>query len=317
VFRHHAAAVVIGSVVVLASAMASAQQPTDAARAEALYNEALALTDAGRHADACPKYEASQKLDPALGTQFNLADCYERIGRLAQALALFDAVLRAARAAGKTGLLTRTHARVEELARHVPKLRVVLTRPEPSFDLKIDGVSADAGLAVADGVPVDRGPHEIVVAAPGRVAWKGAATGLDGRAVEVNVPALADLPVPEIARTRPPAMTATAIALGAAGVATVGVGAVFGFVALSKRSDAIDKCGSDDPKNCQSREAVPLWGDAADAGTVSTIAFIAGGALVAAGAVVWFVSTPSKPQKAGLTGAASADAASLVVRGTW
>jgi hypothetical protein len=309
-------ALAFGSLLALAPLDASAQGSV-AARAEALYNEALALADAGRHAEACPKFEASQKLDPALGTQFNLADCYEHVGRTAQALALFDAVDRAARAAGKTGLQVRAHERVAKLAAHVPKVRVVLSRPEPTFELKIDGVAADARAASTDGVPVDPGPHELVVVAPGRLEWKGSVTGQNDRAVEVRVPALADVPLATSeAPARPPAIAATAIALGAAGIATVGVGAVFGVIALSKRSDAIDKCGSDNPKNCQSREAVPLWGDAADAGTVSTITFIAGGALVAAGAVVWLVSAPKQP-KTGVSGAVTADAASIVLRGTW
>ena len=53
--------------------------------AEHLFQEARVLVERGDYAAACPKLEASQKLEPAVGTQFNLADCYEHVGRTASA----------------------------------------------------------------------------------------------------------------------------------------------------------------------------------------------------------------------------------------
>src|SRR6516162_11727139 len=66
-------------------AAARAQSKEDIARADALFNAAKALTDAGNYADACAKFAESKRLAPGLGVTLYLADCYERIGRTASA----------------------------------------------------------------------------------------------------------------------------------------------------------------------------------------------------------------------------------------
>lgn len=71
------------------------------ATAQALFEQGRALVIKGRAETACPKFEESQRLDPGLGTQFNLADCYERLGRLASALELFTKVTATARETGQ------------------------------------------------------------------------------------------------------------------------------------------------------------------------------------------------------------------------
>ena len=55
----------------------------------------------GKYAEACPKLEESMRLDSGIGTQFNLADCNEHIGKLATAWAGFLDVAAAAKAASQ------------------------------------------------------------------------------------------------------------------------------------------------------------------------------------------------------------------------
>ena len=52
-------------------AVARAQSKDDIARADALFNAAKALTDAGNYADACAKFAESKRLAPGLGVTLN------------------------------------------------------------------------------------------------------------------------------------------------------------------------------------------------------------------------------------------------------
>jgi len=68
--------------------------------ARALFKEGRELAAAGRYDEACPKFEASLKLDAGMGTEFNLADCWEHVGRTEEAAALFLQVASEAQRAG-------------------------------------------------------------------------------------------------------------------------------------------------------------------------------------------------------------------------
>jgi hypothetical protein len=74
------------------------------------------------------------------------------------------------------------------------------------------------------------------------------------------------------------------VAVGA-GVVGVGLGAFFGLRAQSKNDDSLALCRPDDPSRCTA-EGKSLRDDAAGAATVSTIGFVAGGALLAGGVVL-------------------------------
>src|SRR5687768_12013927 len=60
--------------------------------AEVAFDEAIALSEAGKYEEACSKFEESDRLDHAMNTLFNLADCYEKIGRIASAWEAFSKV---------------------------------------------------------------------------------------------------------------------------------------------------------------------------------------------------------------------------------
>src|SRR5687767_5825288 len=73
----------------------------NAAAAESLFNEGKKLSTQGKWQEACLKFEESQRVDPGIGTLFQLANCHEKVGRTATAWAEFREVAASAKASGQ------------------------------------------------------------------------------------------------------------------------------------------------------------------------------------------------------------------------
>src|SRR5688500_10853668 len=73
----------------LAPSAGYGDERADKAAAEAQFDSGLALLKAGKYAEACPKPESSQSIDPAVGTRRYLGEGYARLGRTASAWAAF------------------------------------------------------------------------------------------------------------------------------------------------------------------------------------------------------------------------------------
>ncbi len=71
---------------VTAVAAPAAADKRDPVAADALFRDARKAMTRGDFDTACAKLAESQRLDPAAGTAFNLADCEEKRGHLASAL---------------------------------------------------------------------------------------------------------------------------------------------------------------------------------------------------------------------------------------
>jgi tetratricopeptide (TPR) repeat protein len=77
-----------------------------------------------------------------------------------------------------------------------------------------------------------------------------------------------------------------------AGVAGIATGAIFGMMALSRKDDAVGE-----PVQ---RTSIDLKDEASSLATVSTISFIVGAALVAAGATWWVLDGKKSPARGGM-----------------
>lgn len=309
----------------------------DASPARTLFFDARKLMAEGHWLEACPKLEESERLDPGKGTEFNLAECYEHVGRVASALALYERVAVASHADNMPAHEARARARAEALTPRVPSLVVVVGADSRTDGLEVtrdgEGVPPEAWSAH---VHVDPGRHTVAARAPGRVAWAATVDLTEGTTTTVEVPPL----VPEATAIAPPTRSAEtaapaapppapppvqageesqatpgrtqrtiALAVGGAGVASVVAGAVFGVLSISAHNQADTWC--DHATNqCTQQQGVDARNAAIDRGNAATWLFIAGGVAVSAGAVLW-LSAP----KARSAPALGVSASGVFVRG--
>lgn len=286
--------------------------PQERAAAQALFDEGRELMQNGHAREACPRFEESDRLEPGLGTRFHLAACYEALGKLASAHALFLDVAAEAksRAQGERERLARQRA--ESIEPRLSRLTIEVPFASAS-ELRIerDGEAigpAQLGLAV----PVDPGRHRVSASAPGRTSWSTEVdVGADGAFTRVEVPPLIDSQQSFFA---PTSRKLGLVALGV-GVGTLALGSVFTVQALSKKSASNDAGCSDD--TCSTEEGLALRRQALSAGTRATWAMSLGAvSLGAAAALFWLVPT-SEEEGSGVevTPAADLDGASLLVSG--
>jgi hypothetical protein len=87
------------------------------------------------------------------------------------------------------------------------------------------------------------------------------------------------------------------IFIGAAGVASLGVGTAFGLAANSDADIAHDLC---DGNACTSQRGVDAAKDATRAATISTATFLAGGALLATGLTLLVLGNDAPEEQATL-----------------
>jgi hypothetical protein len=299
------ACVTVGCLALAAAPAAAQVTPDKKAAAEALFEKARALDQAGNYKEACPLFAESQRIDPGLGTMLWLADCYESNGQTASAWGQFKEA---------AGVAAMRHDAREKVAREraaalEPKLSKLVIRVQAAsapqgLEIRRDGVvltQAEWGLAL----PVDPGTHTIQAQAQGYKPWTSTVQiGASASTGTADVPALEALPPPpektatqastaplgaERAEEPEPSGTGQRVAgivVGAAGVAALGVG---GFFALHARS--LYNNASCNPQNQCSPQGLQDRNDAHTQATIATVTMGVGAAALVGGAIL-FLTAP-------------------------
>src|SRR6185369_17293316 len=86
---------------------------------------------------ACEQFRASDKLDAAVGTELNLADCEEKRGHLASAWELYRTA--AEKLSERDERLAFARSRIQALAPRLPKLTLTLAPGAPRQSAVRDG----------------------------------------------------------------------------------------------------------------------------------------------------------------------------------
>ena len=278
-------------------------------KAGELFSEARKLVEAGDYKQACPKFEQSMSLNFGIGVQFNLADCWERIGRNASAQALFQGVAASARAAGQTERAQVAQARAQALEPRLVRLLIDVKATDPALSVRRNRIFVDQ-KAWGAATPVDAGEYLIEAAAPGKKPWSArvivpvSATEV----VSIVVPpldpaeptkALSDAPKeapkkPPPPEPKPARHSAYAYALGGLGIVSLGVGTALAVSFKSKNNDAKAICPSGvDCSQADIDRHAELVSDAKGLRTGAFISFGVGAAALIAGTVLYFAPSSS------------------------
>ena len=275
--------------------------------AEKAYDEGMRLLDRGKVAEACPRLEESQRLDPAMGTQFRLAECWEKLGRTASAWGLFREVMSEAQAAGRDDRAALSSARAAALEPRLTRLLIIVSpsAKTPGLIVRRDGAVVEEAQW-GSGVAVDPGPHVISATAPGKRPWEQSQSARSGM-VEITIPSLdpADVAASPGAPSGPVVATpdkepsgahrslTPGFVLGSAAVVGIASGIALVAVANGKKATAATTrarlAGID--CNVPSPDCTSLADSAEAAGALSNAAFWAllGSGLVAGGTAAYFL----------------------------
>lgn len=334
------------------SAPAAAEPKNQSDEAEALFTEARRLLTDGKPEQACPKFEQSQKVDPAAGTLINLARCYALLGRTASAWAAYRAAAAASRAGGQT---KREHVARAEADALEPELATITIHPPEGtvpagLEIQLDGATWLGGNAAA---PLDPGAHAVVARAPGFLEWSEHFETVPREQREIQIPPLYELPA-EVAPPRatssakpalrpfglsgadlaaatptprpkrqargselpPSKLRALGIVVSGAGIVGFATGLGFGLRArqLNAQSHEGKQC---DATGCNPH-GLELNHAARDAAAVATVAIVSGAALSAAGVTLYLLGGASAPSSVslGLSPVVTTRGTSLVLHGS-
>ncbi|KYG04604.1 hypothetical protein BE21_45910 [Sorangium cellulosum] len=190
-FRRTLRAPLAGALLGASALLWGRQAAAEESAAEQLFREGRALLVEQRFAEACPKLEESQRLEPSLGTKLNLAFCHERLGQVATAWVGFQEALITARTAGDAAREAFAKARIDALSPRVPWLRVRASAGGAGADqvtILLDGAALDP-VAWDKELPVDPGEHVVAAAHQGEVFWETTVALKESERVDVAVPA--------------------------------------------------------------------------------------------------------------------------------
>jgi hypothetical protein len=299
----------------IAIVLAAAPAFADKAAADAAFEEAKRLATAGNLAEACPKFEVSYNEDPQVGSLLNLADCHERLGKLATARAEFHTAIELAHQR-KDARESYARDRASKLDPRVAHFVMHRRAGIDGLHVKLD--ERDVTAMVDVDVPIDAGHHVIATTSATGTWTSGLDIESDGVHRELTVPGdEAPLVGPVQAvepssgqPTVPVAQTSIddsgavrhtrhvlSITVASVGVASLAAGFVMGGFAIHDVNLATTPAGSapctktNGPTEYScNQDGKALLDKASTDAVASDVLVGVGAAAIAAAAIVWFTA---------------------------
>lgn len=295
----------------LAQRPAPPEDPATITAARELGIEGIKLADVGDCSAAVEKLRKSEALHHAPTTLGRLGECKIRLGHLVEGAELLERVVREQLPenppAAFVAAQDRARRLLEETRPKIGRLRVIMVHPERKLaTIRLDGEELGAQW---DDVPrpVNPGEHRIVAHADGFEDHTITLHVQPGDVAEASIRLVPTAPAPAPAPPAAPAplappppekngkMSARDIATWGAlgvGVLGLGVGAIFGFVALDTKEHLDEHCPNGACPPSSQFQIDRLSTEA----TISTAGFVVG-ALGVTGAAVLYFTKPSKDSR--------------------
>jgi tetratricopeptide (TPR) repeat protein len=260
--------------------------------AERMFELGRQAATQGQYSTACNLFKESYRLDPAVGTLINLGDCEEHQGHPREALVWYEKAF--SRLSVTDDRMVLVQQRIQALEKTGARLEIRTgAGAPPETKVTLDGELVDA-TRLKTPILLPAGNHVVVATA---VGYRGSRQGVslkegEARALQVwpgppldeAVPTFVEA-APDNGRREREARASTwrtvGYGAGAAGLASLWVGSITGFLALDRESLR--------SKNCNAENVCNQTGyDAAQSGktlaTVSTVTVVAGGLALGVGA---------------------------------
>jgi hypothetical protein len=292
------------------TANVASADPAAKKRADKLFEDGRKYLANGEYSLACTAFEESQAVDPAVGTQLNIALCYEKWGKLAAAYTVYLDTERAARA-GRDKRSTVARKQADALEPKIARLRVTLPDGiDPYTIYLLDAKEIDAAKLASELV-LDPGPHQLEVRVAGTPPWKHEITLKAGQRAKLEVelpakpkepaPVVEEKPTPPPAPAPPPAVSTRSkpqlyggIGLVTAGAVTMGIATAIALDARSDYNAAKERCPDG---MCPSLADFEATRDARDRARTMTWVFAGGAAIATVGTVLILTSKRSAPRE--------------------
>ena len=312
----------------LSLSVKAAHAQDSAAAADLLFNDARAAMAAKKFDVACAKFRESNRLDPAVGTLFNLANCEAQRGHLVASLALYRQVLEKLPRDDPRASVAK--AQVQSLDARVPRLTIRARGDMPA------GTTVNvAGLVLSPDslnspLPLNPGSYAISVVAPGRATQEFSITLAEGDVAEFPVfvgPSTSASPP----RVAPAAVVTSSQPIRAGddddrktrgllaymgigvGAAEITLGIITGLFGLHEEALGNLNC-SDVTRTCN-QPGYDANQSAKSLATVSSVGFVVGVLAGGAGTYLWLTLPEAKPGAAGTGGMSNATLVGW--RGRW
>ncbi len=210
--------------------------------ARELFQRGRGAYETGDFEGAVEAWQAAYELDPRPLLQFNLAQAYERLGRLQESLDAYERFLAAAPSDAED--VPAARIRAAAIQQRLARTGIVLRGGPDGAVVLIDGTER-ARLPRPDPIAVPPGSYRVLVQAEGYQPFESVVAVTAGAQVEVTVQ-MSDQVVPDPTTPQEGGGVSTiGIAVAAGGGALLVGGAVTGILALGAAGDATTSDDSD------------------------------------------------------------------------